>query len=111
MTYADFAEPPVQPRQRTVAIDDVVALANEFIRGRFFEASESYVGDSFYVRQGDQLTLRGSGGADGPVWDLSVQLGGLSRSVHLYSGYPDYLGRLRDLVDKLGGPGAWSASR
>ena len=80
VTYADLAEPPVQPRRRTVAIDDVVSLANEFVRARFFDASERYVGESLYVREGDRLVLRGSGGADGPEWDLSFRLGGPSRS-------------------------------
>ena len=111
VTYADLADPPVQPRQRTVAVDEVVALANEFIRARFLEAPQRYVGESFYVRQGDRMVLRGSGGADGPEWDLTFQLGGLSRSVHLYLGYPEYLGRLRDLVERLGGPGAWGATK
>src|SRR5207244_6213884 len=105
--YEDLAEPPVPSRQRTVPIDDVVGLANTFVRTRFFDAADRYVGESFYERQGEQLLLRGTAGADGPVWDLSMRLGRLTKSVHLYLAYPEYLSKLRDLVDKLGGPDAW----
>jgi len=105
--YEDLADPPVAARQRVVAADDVLGLVNEFIRARFFDASDRYVGSSFYVRQNDQLLLRGSGGADGPSWDLSLRLGRLAKTVHLYLGYPEYLAKLRDRVDQLGGPQAW----
>lgn len=106
--YEDLASPPVPSRTRRVAVDDVVVLANEFVRARFFEAPERYVGQSFYVLQNGGLQLRGSGGADHPTWDVSFRLGPLQKSVHLEIGYPDYLGGLRDLVDKLGGPAAWA---
>jgi hypothetical protein len=106
--YEDLASPPVPARTRRVAVDEVVALANEFIRARFLEAPETYVGQSSYVLQDGQLLLRGSAYADYPTWDLSFRLGTLQKSVHLMVGYPDYLGRLRDLVDKFGGPAAWS---
>lgn len=104
VTYEDLADPPVAPRERTVPVDDVVALANEFVRARFFEASDRYVGASFYVRQGEQLVLRGRGGSDGPTWDLSFRLGRVTKVVHLYLDYPEALGRLRDLVDRTGRP-------
>ena len=106
--YEDLASPPVPARTRRVTVDEVVALANEFVRARFLEAPERYVGQSFYVLQNGQLLLRGSAGADHPTWDLSFRLGTLQKSVHLELGYPDYLGRLRDLVEKLGGPTAWT---
>ena len=89
VTYEDLAEPPVPSRSRRVPADDVLALMNEFVGARFFEAHDRYVGKSFYVRQGEQLLLRGRGGADGPEWDLSLRLGGLLKSVHLYLDYPD----------------------
>ena len=106
--YEDLASPPVPARTRRVTVDEVVALANEFVRARFLEAPERYVGQSFYVLQNGQLLLRGSAGADHPTWDLSFRLGTLQKTVHLELGYPDYLGRLRDLVDKLGGPAVWT---
>lgn len=109
VTYQDLAEPPAPPRERTVSADDVVALVNEFVGTRFFEASDRYVGRSFYVRQGDQLLLRTGAAADGPEWDLSLRLGGLVKSVHLYLDYPEQLGHLRDRVDQIGGPRAWMA--
>jgi Domain of unknown function (DUF6438) len=55
VTYEDLARPPVAPRERTVSVDDVVALANAFVRARFFEVSARCVGESFYERQGEQL--------------------------------------------------------
>jgi hypothetical protein len=106
--YEDLASPPIPRRTRKVAVDDVVALANEFVRARFLEAPGKYVGQSFYVLRNGQLELHASGGADHPTWDLSFRLGTLQNSVHLELGFPDCLGRLRDLVDKLGGPEAWT---
>jgi hypothetical protein len=106
--YEDLAQPPVPSRQRTVAVDDVVSLANEFVRSRFFEAPERYVGESFYERQGEQLRLRGTAASDGPAWDLSIRLGRLAKSVHLYLAYPEALARLRDRVDRIGGPQSWT---
>ncbi|MGH9145127.1 MAG: DUF6438 domain-containing protein [Vicinamibacterales bacterium] len=105
--YEDLANPRVARRQRVVTADDVLGLVNEFVRARFFDASDRYVRERFYVRQGDQLVLRGMAGADGPSWDLSLRMGRLAKSVHLYLGYPEYLAKLRDRVDHLGGPQAW----
>ena len=85
-----------------------MALTNEFLAARFLEVPERFDGRSFYVLQGQQLLLRGTFGADGPEWDLSLRLGQLEKSVHLYADYPDALGRLRDRVDQIGGPRNWS---
>ena len=106
--YEDLAAPPVAPQQRKVPVDNVVSLANEFLRARFFEASDRYVTESFLVHEGDRLLLRGRGGADGPRWDLTFRLGPLAKTVHLYLGYPASLGTLRDLVERMGGPQAWT---
>ena len=108
MRYEDLAYPPVPPRQRQISVDDVVTLANEFVGARFFEGPDGYWGRSFYVRQGEQLLWRGMSASDGPEWDLSFQLGRLTKSVHLYMDYPEHLGSLRDHVDRIGGPQAWS---
>jgi hypothetical protein len=107
--YEDLASPPVPPRTRKVTVDEVVALTNEFVRARFLEAPRSYVGVSFYVLQNGQLVLHGSGAIDLPTWELSLRLRTLQNSVRLEHEIPNYLGRLRDLVDKLGGPPAWTA--
>lgn len=107
--YEDLAEPPLPSRERTISIDEVVALANEFLGANFLEASERYVGRSFYALQGDRLLLRGTGAADGPEWDLTLRLGSLEKSVHLYLDYPPQLGSLRDRVDRIGGPTSWTA--
>jgi hypothetical protein len=107
--YEDLAAPPLPARERKVEVAEVVALTNEFIDGRFFEAPARYVGRSFYVLQGEQLLLRRTSASDGPEWDLSLRLGNLEKSVHLYRDYPDHLGRLRDRVDQIGGLKSWSA--
>jgi hypothetical protein len=106
--YEDLASPPVPQQTRRVPVDEVVALMNEFVRARFLEALVRFVGQNFYVLQNGQLELHGSGGADHPTWDLTFRLGTLQNSVHLELGITDYLARLRDLVDKLGGPEAWT---
>ena len=106
--YEDLASPPVPPRTRKVPVDEVVALTNAFVRTRFLEAPRRYVGVSSYVLQNGQLVLHGSGAIDLPTWDLSLRLGTLQNSVRLEHEIPNYLGRLRDLVDKLAGPAAWT---
>ena len=107
VNYEDLAAPPLPARERKVAVADVVALTNEFIDVRFFEAPARYVGRSFYVLQGEQLLLRRMSASDGAEWDLSLRLGDLEKSVHLYRDYPEHLGHLRDRVDQLGGPQSW----
>jgi hypothetical protein len=109
VTYEDLVEDPQSVRrQRSISVDEVVALLNEFLRAGFLEARDRYVGASFYARQGGQLVLRVRGGADGTTWDLSLRVGGLRKSVHLYMDYPDALGKMRDRVENLGGPQAWT---
>jgi hypothetical protein len=107
--YEDLADPPLPPRERTVPAAEVIALTNDFVGARFFEAAARYEGRSFYVMQGQQLLLRQRGGADGAEWDLSLRLGGLEKSVHLYRDFPEHLGQLRDRVDQIGGPQSWTA--
>jgi hypothetical protein len=110
VTYEDLALPPLPSRGRTVPVDDVVTLVNEFLRASFFDASDRYAGKSFYVREGNDLLLHGmSGGSDWPSWDLRLRVGQAVKSVHLYFDYPDDLGRLRDRVERLGGPQVWIA--
>ena len=109
MRYEDLAEPPLSPRERTIPVDEVVALTNDFLGAHFLEASERYVGRSFYTLQGDRLLLRGTAAADGPEWDLSLRLGSVEKTVHLYRDYPLQIGNLRDRVDRIGGPTSWTA--
>jgi hypothetical protein len=106
--YEDLAQPPVPERSRKVPVDETLTLMNEFLRVRFLERPERYVGHSAYVLQDGLLSLRGMDLSTGASWDLSLRIGSVQKSVHLQSGIPDDLGTLRDLVDKLGGPGAWA---
>ena len=53
--YEDLADPPVPQRNRRVPVDEVLALVNDFVRGRFLEAPDRYVGQNFYVLQGGQF--------------------------------------------------------
>jgi len=105
--YEDLASQPRPGRTRMVPIEDVVTLTNEFVRARFFEASSSYEGDRFYRLRDGKLQLLGHSAADGLTWDLSLRLGSAQKSVHLYIDIPNYLGRLRDLVDQMAGTTAW----
>ena len=107
--YEDLSSPAVPPRTRKVPVDDVVALTNEFVRARFLEAPARFDGEASYVLEKGQLALRRSGAIDRTTWNLNFRLGTHQNSVHLEDEIPDYLARLRDLVDKIGGPAAWAA--
>jgi hypothetical protein len=109
VTYEDLVQDPQSVRrQRSISVDEVVALLNDFLRAGFLEARDRYVGASFYSRQGSQLLLLRRGGADGTTWDLTLRAGALRKSVHLYMDYPEALGKVRDQVANLGGPQAWT---
>jgi len=108
--YEDLGgEPRDRPQRRTVPIDEVVALVNEFVRARFFEAPAKYENEPVAVREGDSLRFLVKGGVDGPEWDLTLRVGTQVKTVHLYMGFPVEFGRLRDLVEHIGGPKAWTA--
>jgi len=92
---------------RKVSADEVVTLVNEFLQLRFFDAPVSYCGKSFIVRKGDTVTMYGSCGADEPQTDLTLRIGDRRKTVSLYSNYPAELGRLRELVERIGGPQVW----
>jgi hypothetical protein len=108
--YEDLGgEPRDPPQRRNVPIDEVVALVNDFVRARFFEASAKYEDEPVAVRQGDSLRFLVRGGADGPEWDLTLRVSAQVKTVHLYMGFPFEFGRLRDRIDSMGGPKAWTA--
>jgi uncharacterized protein DUF6438 len=96
-------------RTRTIAIDEVVALVNEFLQARFFDAFDSYRnGPSTLVRAGGVVMLHGAvGGSDDPQAELTLRLGDRTKTVTLFSNYPGELGRLPELVDRIGGPQVW----
>jgi uncharacterized protein DUF6438 len=96
-------------RARTISIDEVVALVNEFLRARFFDALETYRNPpSTVVRKGDSIILYGAGGgSDDPQADLTLRLGDRTKTLTLFSNYPAELGRLPELVDRIGGPQVW----
>jgi hypothetical protein len=107
--YEDFGSEPRDPsHRRTIPIDEVVALVNQFVSARFFDAPAKYERERWYQREGDSLGLLGSGGADGPTWDLTLRLGTQVKTVRLYLAFPLDLARLRDAVDQMGGPTAWT---
>jgi hypothetical protein len=91
--YRDGAEPD-RVNVRNVSVDDVIALANEFIAAGFLEARESYRGKLGLVRDGNGVNLK------------TVTTDRVKR-VDLIADYPDALGRLPELVDRIGGPNAW----
>jgi hypothetical protein len=95
-------------RERSISPDDVVVLVNEFLRARFFNALETYsVCCSSLVRNGDTVALHGTGGADDPYVALTLRIGDRTRTVTLLKDFPSELGRLPELVDRVGGPPVW----
>jgi hypothetical protein len=97
----------VGTRSRKIPPDEVVALVNEFLQARFFDALDSYANRSFLVRKGDNVMLYGSGGSDDPQTDLTLRLGDRKKTVSLFKNYPIELGRLPELVERIGGPQVW----
>lgn len=94
-------------RARKISSDEVVTLVNEFLQARFFDALATYRNKSFIVRKGDAVTLYGSGGSDDPPTDLTLRIGDRTKTVTLYNNYPAELGRLPELVERIGGPRVW----
>ena len=105
--YRDGAEPD-RVNVRSVSTDDVIALANEFIAAGFLEARESYRGKLGLVRQGNGVVLKTEGtDRELPETRLTLRIGDRMKRVSLIQDYPDALGRLPELVDRIGGPNMW----
>jgi hypothetical protein len=96
-------------RTRSIPIDQVISLVNEFLKARFFDARDTYRNPpSTIVRDGDTVVFKGAGGgSDDPQADLTLRIGDRRKTVTLYSNYPADLGRLPELVDRIGGPQVW----
>jgi hypothetical protein len=113
VNYEDLVEASRQSvlkgrHERGIPVDDVVDLVNEFLLVRFFERPARYEGRNSYRRVGDTLQLLGRTGSDYTEYTVRIRLGALEKSVFLYLDYPDDLARLRDRINELGGPQAWS---
>ena len=93
---------------RSISIDDALALANQFIAAGFLEARDSYRGTFGLVRQGSGVVRKNSGsGTDIPEVRLTLRIGDRVKRVSLVEEFPEALGRLPDLVDRIGGPNMW----
>jgi hypothetical protein len=101
------AEPRPRDRERQVSVEEVLALLNDFLQARFADAALSFVSVPHARREGDQILIGVSGGADGAEWELSLRLGDYRKTVHLYLGHPIELAGVRDRLIQLGGPPAW----
>lgn len=103
--YTGIGELPVVPgtRKRTIPVDDVVSLVNDFLQARFFDALDAHRGTTFIVRRGNNLEFQNSGGS-GPSVDLTLRIGDRRKTVRLERDYPPELGRPPELVDRIGGP-------
>jgi hypothetical protein len=105
--YRDGAEPD-RVNVRNVSPDDVIAVANQFIAAGFLEARESYRGKLGLVRQGNGVNLKTiTGDREAPEMRLTLRIGDRVKRVTLIEDYPDALGRLPELVDRIGGPNTW----
>jgi hypothetical protein len=106
--YRDGGEPDYVS-VRNVSTDDVIALANEFIAAGFLEARDSYRGKFGLVRQGNGVLLKNFGPkSEAPEIRLMVRIGERVKRVSLVDDYPEALGRLPELVDRIGGPNVWA---
>jgi hypothetical protein len=106
--YRDGGEPD-HVSVRSVSTDDVIVLANEFIAAGFLEARDAYRGKFGLVRQGNGVLLKNFGPkSDAPEIRLMVRIGERVKRVSLVEDYPEALGRLPELVDRMGGPNAWA---
>jgi len=106
--YEDFGgEPRDSPQRRSIPVDDVVSIINDFLKAGFFDAPARYEHPTVARRDRNSLVLLSHTGADGPEWDLTLRFGAQVKTVHLYLGYPPDLARLRDIVEQVGGPKAW----
>jgi hypothetical protein len=96
-------------RTRSVSPDEVIALVNEFLRAGFFNALDTYSACcSPIVRKGNTVELYGMApGSGGSVAVLTLRIGTRSKTVTLGQDYPPDLGRLPELVDRIGGPRVW----
>ena len=100
--------PRAGTQRRSIAEDEVVALVNEFLGARFFDVLDNPDGTLFAVRKGAVLNLNVVGTAgSGPWVEVTMRLGSASKTVHLKENAPVELGRLKDLVWRIGGPPAW----
>jgi hypothetical protein len=110
ITREDIGPPPrADTLKRTVDVDEVVSLVNEFLKVRFFDALDRYESVMFVERKGDLLLLRGSGGIDGGTIDITMRLGSRTKTVVLSENFPVELGGLRDRILRIGGPQSWPA--
>jgi hypothetical protein len=104
----DIGTPPrSEPRKRSIAADEVVALVNAFLKARFFETVSFYGSTGSAVRKGDSLFFYGSSSGTGESTELSLKLGPLGKTVRLVENVPGELEHLRQLVWQKGGPDAW----
>ena len=95
-------------RTRSISPDDVVALVNEFLRARFFNALDTYAACcSSLVRNGDTVALSGMVSADDPYAARTLRIGARTKTVIQRRDFPPDLGRLPELVDRIGGPRVW----
>jgi len=93
-------------RKRTISADAVVSLVNEFLSARFFDAPDAYTGKTHIIRQGDTVSIGGSGGS-GPWVDLTLRIGDRRKTVRLERDYPVEMAKLPELIDRIGGPEFW----
>jgi len=109
--YRDAGEPD-HVSVRSVSTEAVIALANEFIAAGFLEARDSYRGKFGLVRQGNGVLLKSYGPkSDAPEIRLMMRIGERVKRVSLVEDYPEPLGRLPELVERIGGPNVWVMGR
>jgi hypothetical protein len=104
--YEDVGNEPRDPaRQRTIPVEDVVTLVNEFLRAQFLDAADRYPdAEPIATREGDLMRFREQHGIDGGIWDLTFRAGKVTKTIRLNgSGTPSQLLRLRQAIEGIAG--------
>lgn len=96
--------------QAAIELDDFVALVNEFLRVRFFDALDRYEGRQLVQRRGDKLFMYSQTESDHPSTILTIRLGDHEKTVVLYNNYPSDLKSLADAVDSAAKTEQWVGS-
>jgi hypothetical protein len=90
-------------------VAEIASLVTDVLRARFFNAHHTYLDSAPIARvDGQSLRFSFSHGIDGGIWDLTLRLGAVTKTVRLHGRrIPGELLRLRELVESIGGPKAW----
>ena len=102
--------PKAAPRQRSIPVDNAVALIDELLKARFLEAPSSFAGARVARRKGDLVFFSWSVQAGAPWVDLTLRAGPKAKTVRMVNELtPQELRNVERRLWEIGGPKAWPA--